>query len=238
MIYAAIMSGGMGSRMGISDMPKQYLDLCGKPIIVRTVEKFCLCSEIKRIAVFCPQEWQTYTKDILNSYMSDEIEISRIVIAAGGKTRHDTLGKALDFIIDNYGCADDDIIITHDAVRPFVNEGMIMDSVDKAAKCGAATLAVPATDTLVESQDATLVTGSLNRSIIYHCQTPQTFNLKKLKKLYDSFGEDDAEYVTDATQIFTLRGENVALAKGDRRNIKITYPHDLRIAEEILSEFK
>jgi len=130
MIFAAILAGGIGSRMGETDTPKQFLTLGDKPVIVHTIEKFAINSKFDKIIVLSPKNFINYTNDLIKEYFDDN---SRIVVLEGGKTRNDTLINAIEYINDNFDIDDDSIIVTHDSVRPFVTHRIIEDNI-KAAK--------------------------------------------------------------------------------------------------------
>ena len=118
MIYAGILAGGIGSRMNISNMPKQFLNIGDKPIIIHTIEKFLLCNKIDKIYVGVNPDWNSYLVDIIEkdyNYLVD-----KIVIVDGGKDRNSTILNVISAINNDNKITDDDILITHDAVRPFV----------------------------------------------------------------------------------------------------------------------
>ena len=115
MIYACILAGGIGSRMG-SEKPKQYINIGGKPIILHTAEKFCMCSEFRQILILCPEDWMEYTEGLIRKHIGED---SRIRILPGGETRNDTIQNAITYI-ESIGELDEDtVVVTHDAV--FVN---------------------------------------------------------------------------------------------------------------------
>ena len=124
--------------------------------------------------------------------------------------------------------------MTHDAVRPFVTYRIIKDNIDAAKKYGACDTVVPATDTIVESQDGVIISAIPDRSKLYQGQTPQSFNALKLQQLYRSLTDGEKEILTDAAKIFVIKGEPVELVRGETYNVKITYPYDLTVAEGLL----
>ncbi len=144
--------------------------------------------------------------------------------------------NAITQIEKEYETDDETIILTHDAVRPFVTHRIIEDNIKYAIEYGACDTVVPATDTIVQSEDNKFITTVPNRSKLYQGQTPQTFRLKKLKGLYESLSDEEKEILTDAAKIFAMKGEPVYLVEGEVSNIKITYPYDLRVAETLVKE--
>lgn len=230
--YAAILAGGSGTRMGNSETPKQFLELGGKPILIHTIEKFCIANCFDAVIVLCPEQWIRQTRDLLKKHCP--LFAESVVVVAGGATRNDTVMNAIACIEDGYQVDEGTVIVTHDAVRPFVSQRIIQENVEMARKCGACDTVIPATDTIVESRDATAISAIPDRRNLYQGQTPQSFNLRKLKSLVESLTEEEKGILTDTCKIFVLRGEEVALVRGDSSNMKITYPQDMRLAQALL----
>ncbi|MBQ1243571.1 MAG: 2-C-methyl-D-erythritol 4-phosphate cytidylyltransferase [Clostridia bacterium] len=235
MIYAVIAAGGIGSRMGNLEKPKQYLTLKDKPIIAHTVEKFYVNSYFQKVIILCPEQWVNHTKSIIKKHVGED---ERVVVLEGGSTRNETIMNAIKFIEETDGLNDDTIIVTHDAVRPFVSARIISENIEAALKYGATDTVVPATDTIVESQDGNIISNIPDRSKLYQGQTPQAFKAKLLKDLYYSLTEEEKDILTDACKIFSMKGHDVHLVEGEVHNIKITYPYDLRVAMTLLEEGK
>ncbi len=231
MIFASILAGGSGERMGSTEKPKQFLPLGEKPILIHTIEKFILNNKIDEIIVLTPKEWVSYTKDIVKKYIPNE----DITIIESGDLRIDTVKKAMDYINENYS-SDGHILITHDAVRPFVTHRIIDENIEATINHGVCNTIIPATDTIVKSVEGEFIDEIPNRAQLYHGQTPQSFKLDLLNELYDTLDKSQRETLTDACKIFTLNDVPVAIVKGDVSNIKITYPHDLKVANFILKE--
>ncbi len=233
MIYAVIAAGGIGSRMGNVEKPKQYITLKDKPIIAHTVEKFYVSDCFKKVIILCPEQWVNYTKEILQKYLPAD---DRVVVLQGGSTRNETIMNAIKHIEETDGLDDETIIVTHDAVRPFVSARIINENIEGAIKYGATDTVVPATDTIVESQNGATISNIPDRSKLYQGQTPQAFKAKLLKDLYYSLTEEEKDILTDACKIFSMKGYDVHLIDGEVHNIKITYPYDLRVAKALLDE--
>lgn len=231
MIYGAILAGGVGKRMGNAEKPKQFLTIGGKPIIVHTVEKFVVCDEFEKIIVLTPARWIEHTKNILAKHIPD---MSRIILTPGGDTRNETLMNAIAAIDEEGNLDDDTIIVTHDAVRPFVTYRIIKDNIETAGRVGACDTAFPATDTIVRSEDGKLINEIPDRAQLFQGQTPQSFKAKKLRDIYNSLTDDEKDILTDAAKIFVMKGEDVEIVRGESFNIKITYPYDIKVAETIL----
>lgn len=233
MVYGVILAGGVGSRMG-GDKPKQYMTLKGRPIIIYTIEKFFACPDFEKIIVLCPEQWEEHTKDLIKKYIAPAED--RIIVARGGETRNETIMNAVDIIEKSGDLDDDTIIVTHDSVRPFVTSRILSENIEACKKYGACDTVVKATDTIVESTNASSITAVPDRKYMYQGQTPQSFKAMKLKRLYNSLSVQEKEILTDAAKIFVLKGEPVALVDGEDFNIKITYPFDLRVAKSLLED--
>ncbi len=233
MIYAVVAAGGIGSRMGNLEKPKQYLTLKNKPIIAHTVEKFFVNSRFEKVIILCPEQWLSHTKNILSKHLPEN---DRVVVLRGGDTRNETIMNAIKYIEETDGLDDETIIVTHDAVRPFVTARIIEENIDAAIKYGATDTVVPATDTIVESLNKKTISNIPDRSKLYQGQTPQAFKAKLLKQLYYSLTEDEKDILTDACKIFSMKGYDVHLVDGEVHNIKITYPYDLRVAMALLED--
>ena len=233
MIFAAILAGGIGSRMGGTDTPKQFLTLGNKPVIIHTIEKFVINENIDKTIVLTPKNFINHTNNLIEQYIGENDDI---IVIEGGETRNDTLMNSIKYIDDNFGIDDDSIILTHDSVRPFVTHRIIEDNIEAARRYGACDTVIPATDTIVESVNGTTIESIPVRDYYYQGQTPQSFNIKKLFNLINSLTEDEANILTDACKIFTLKDEDVHLVNGEVTNIKITYPYDLKLANTILED--
>lgn len=244
MIYAEILAGGSGKRFGNKDLPKQYVMLGKKPIIIHTIEQFVINPKIDKIIVCTPKEWINYTEDLINKYIPncDSIEIT-----AGGDTRNETIINGAKYIEKKYGLTDKDVIITHDAVRPFINQRIIDDNIKAVKHMNAVDTAIPATDTIIDtgkneilgdSEEDFMIESIPNRNSLYYGQTPQSFNIKELMSTYNQLTDKEKEILTDACKIFVLKGKKVKIVKGETFNIKITTVFDLKMAEAILMESK
>lgn len=231
MNFAVILAGGIGSRMGNMEKPKQYLTIGDKPIIVHTLEKFYVNANFEKIIVLCPKQWMGHTKDLVKKYLKDE---ERVVVIQGGDTRNETIMNSIRYIEENYGLDDDTIIVTHDSVRPFVTHRIIEENLQFAREYGACDTVIAATDTIVESQNGQIISNIPDRSKMYQGQTPQSFNARELKEIYESLTEEEKNILTDAAKILVLKGKPVYLVEGEVFNIKITYPYDMRVAETLL----
>lgn len=233
MIYAEILAGGKGTRMGNVNMPKQFLTLNSKPIIIHTIEKFILNDRFDKILVMSPKEWINHTKDIIKKYIGED---NRLIVVEGGKDRNETIMNGIHYIEEQFGLGDDDIIVTHDSVRPFLTHRIIEENIDAALKYGAVDTVIEAIDTIIQSEDRDVISDIPIRDTMFQGQTPQSFNIKMLVEHYYSLDDMQKEILTDACKICALKGEKVKLVRGEVFNIKVTTPYDLKVANAILQE--
>lgn len=233
MIFAGIVAGGIGTRLG-SDIPKQFLMLGSKPIIVHTVEKFLMCSKLDSIFIGVHENWLPYAKDIFKKYgLTNE----KIFFSVGGKDRNLTIMNIISDIESKYGESDDHIIITHDAVRPFVSLRIIEENIDAALSIGACDTVVQSNDTIVESDENTSKISSIpNRKYMFLGQTPQSFNMLNLKEFFNKLSDSQKDELTDACKIFVLNNHPVKLVMGEYSNFKITTMNDYKIAKSLIGD--
>ena len=229
MIFAAILAGGRGTRMG-GDLPKQFLQINGVPILVRTVRAFLNCAIVDQIVVCVPDEFIAYTTEVLNGYSDTQ---GRAIVIEGGADRTGSLENACRFFERQENISLQDVLITHDCVRPFVTESMIVSSVESARKFGGATAAVPCVDTICVSKYGEVIESVPDRSKLYSVQTPQTFMFRDFCEILYSLSDDEKSRVTDASAVFRMRGRTVAISEGSSSNIKITHPSDITLAERL-----
>lgn len=231
MIYGEILAGGSGTRMGNTQMPKQFLTLGDKPIIVHTLEQFIINPKFNKLIVVCPKEWISYFNNILNKY---ELDKERIDVVAGGANRNESVINGCIHIKETYGITDKDIIVTHDAVRPFVTQRILDDNIKAAKKYGACDTIIPAVDTIVMSEDGKTLSNIPVRNECYQGQTPQSFKIKELMDTFDSLTAKEKNILTDSCKIYTIKNKPVAIVMGELYNIKITTLYDFKIANAIL----
>lgn len=231
MVYAGILSGGIGTRMQSPDMPKQYMELGDKPILIHTIDPFLINPRIDEVIVAVPRPWVSYSIDLIRRHYPSQ---EKLYLIAGGETRNETLMRILEDIETRNGIKDEDVIVSHDAIRPFVSERIINDNIDAVLEHSAVDTVMPANDTIVESTDGVRITSIPLRDHMYQGQTPQSFHIRTLKQLYGELTEDELSILTDAAKIFVLKGRYVHLVRGDYSNLKITTPYDLKVANALL----
>ena len=230
MIFGAILAGGTGTRMGL-DKPKQFLMLGDKPIIIHTIEKFLLCNKIDHVYVGIHPDWIDYTQDLIDKYISID---KNVVLVSGGTDRNSTIFNIVDAIETEFGEDEEHIIVTHDSVRPFVTLRIIEENVEAASKFGAFDTVVGAVDTIVVSEDGNTISNIPDRRMMFQGQTPQSFKMSMIKKLYYDLTETEKEVLTDACKICCVRNVPVKLVRGEVSNMKITTIDDMKMAKAMI----
>lgn len=220
---AIITAAGSGLRLG-SATPKQFLKVCGIPVLARTIEVFQKSAAIDQIIVVVPADYRQQTQDLINKYQLTKVR----QIVNGGEERQNSVKAGLDFISEDQG-----LVIVHDGVRPFITTPIIERCINTAAKTGAAMAAVPVSDTIKEgNQDAT-VRHTIDRSFLYQAQTPQVVEINILRRAMAE-AEEKSFTGTDEASLLEEIGIPMTMVEGSERNIKITRPEDLVIAEALL----
>lgn len=237
MIYAEILAGGKGTRMGNTEMPKQFLKIGNKPVLIHTVEKFLLQPRFDKIMIVSPAAWISHTRDILERYITSEL-LDKVHICPGGSDRNESIMSGIKYIEENFGLNKEDIIVTHDAVRPFITNRIIEDNIDMALEYGATDTVIPAYDTIIKSENKDFVDEIPFRDYMYQGQTPQSFNIEKLKELYYSLSDEEKVVLTDAAKIFVIKNEKVKMVQGEIFNMKITSQYDLEVANMLVNTNK
>lgn len=222
-IYAIIVAGGSGSRMK-SEIPKQFLPLNNKPILIHTVEKFLQVPDIQVIVVLPKNDieyWHeiTATNEIIQSYKN------AIKITVGGASRFQSVKNGLNTI------ETDGLVAVHDGVRPLINLEIIQNSFQVAAQKGSAVTSVWVKDS-VRQVDNNGESNALDRTKLKLVQTPQTFQINLMKR---AFEVEEQPFFTDCASVLEYAGEKITLIDGAYENIKITTPEDMLVAEAFLS---
>lgn len=237
MIYGEILAGGKGTRMGNTPLPKQFLPIANRPIVLQTIDQFLLHEEFRMIFVVVPEDWMIYAKDLISKY-SEEYK-KKIQIVKGGGDRNSTVMNGIAAIREKFGIEDDDIVVTHDAVRPFVSYRIIEENIKAAQRVGAADTAIPAIDTIVKVDTEKLMIDEIpERKIMYQGQTPQSFNINELQNAYDSMTDQEKNILTDAAKILRLQNKEVFIVEGEQQNFKITTSFDYQLAKSLVSKRK
>ena len=224
MNYALILAGGTGQRMKTSGMPKQFLEVYGKPIIVYTLETFERNEEIDEIVIPCNKGWIGHLQELV-----DRFHITKVKhIVEGGKTRSDSALAGLRAV--EGGFEDGDIVVIHDGVRPLVQQQTISKNIETARQYGNAMTVKANVETIVVTKtDSATWDDFKSRSIAYTLTSPQSFRARELVSALEEANslEDDAVLpLLDASLVYARLGKEIHLVIEDGNNIKITTPED------------
>ncbi len=232
MNYAIILAAGVGQRMRNGGLPKQFLKLMGKPIVIYTLEKFEQCDEIDKVIVVCHGSYTDYMQNLLNLYQIKKVE----QIIVGGSDRQSSLQRGLDEII-TLGGTDGDIVVIHDGVRPLVSPTIIHENIRVAKQYGCAITVHPVTETVViTDNDDARMENFKKRADTYSMTAPQTFQLGKIIEAYKKTNnmEQNEMPLLDAAMVYAETGGDVHLVKEQGANIKITTPEDYYFLKAML----
>ena len=221
-----IPAAGSGTRRG-SFKPKPFIILGDKPIIWHTINAFLKLDSLIQIIIPTSKEWLNEVEIICESLPKNKVQFDVIV---GGSERQFSINNGLKFLHD-----DVDLVAVHDAVRPFIDWHLIKKVCKRALTYGGAIVGVPAKDTIKKVGENQTIIDTPNRTLLWQAQTPQIFRRELLTKAYNSAIEKDFFGTDDASLVERIGGD-IKIVEGDRKNLKITYPIDLKIAEMILKE--
>ncbi|WP_312647386.1 IspD/TarI family cytidylyltransferase [Aminipila sp.] len=223
-----ILAGGIGTRMGQIERPKQFIEIYGKPIVVHTIEAFEMHKDIDQIAVVCLKEWMESLRGLIRRY-----ELSKVQwIIEAGETRQDSTNNALNHLRNV--CNDDDILIIHDAARPLISSRIITENIIETKKSGAVDTVISATDTIVCSLDGKRINDIPKRKNFFLGQTPQSFKYSVITNAYDTITDEKRREATDDCKIVKAYGHEISLVMGDKINFKITTSDDLMMLKAML----
>ena len=253
-VFVILPAAGLGTRMlaaspGVRPLPKQFLELAGVPILIHTLRAFAQVPSITMLCVAVRTSERERLAALLEEYGAAEPTLlAKVQIVAGGDTRQESVARALREVValagavgENPGAAGesgDDIVLVHDAVRPLIAPALIERTIDAVVRYGAAIVGLPATDTIKQVErtaHGARVTATIPRECIVQAQTPQGFRLELLKR---AFAEAEAEGFcgTDEASVVERAGIEVSVVQGSPRNMKVTQPGDLELAEFYLAQ--
>ena len=223
MDYIIIVAGGKGLRMG-SDIPKQFLPIGGKPVLMRTLERFRAYSSALQIILVLPEAQQDYWRQLCEEYHFD-VEHQ---IANGGQTRFHSVQNGLALVPDDA----EGVVGVHDGVRPFPSIEVIRNCYETARTAKAVIPVIPVVETVRQlMSDGQVSSRTVPRDEYRLVQTPQTFDIQLLKAANEQPYNDG---FTDDASVVESYGYAITLVEGNRENIKITTPYDLKIAEVLI----
>jgi len=224
MNHAIILAGGTGSRTGLS-FPKQFALIGGKPCIAMTISSFDTHPDIDSIILVCHPDHIS----VLNGIIAENNYSKIKGVFPGGKTRQESSWNGINAQV----YSPDDIILIHDAARPFVSSDVIRRVISASLEYGAALPAIPPTDSLFTVSEGNMI-GQIDRSTIFCAQTPQGFRFSIIKEAHESAIAGNRDTATDDAGLVMRSGLNPRVVEGSETNIKITTARDLIYAEAIL----
>ncbi len=203
------------------DIPKQFVNVYNRPIIVYTMETFQHHPEIDTIMVACLKGWENMVEAYAKQFHISKLEW----VIPGGRTGQETSKLAVDRLMEE--CSPEDIIIIHDAIRPMVSDAIISDSIYTCKKKGMGVAAVTSMDNVMMTDDGVTGRLSISRYAFRRIQTPQTYFLGELKKAHEEALEKGIEHENDTNNIISRLGRNVHFSKGSDKNLKINTVEDV-----------
>ncbi|MEW6066771.1 MAG: 2-C-methyl-D-erythritol 4-phosphate cytidylyltransferase [Nitrospirota bacterium] len=224
MIVAVVPAAGIGKRFG-SGANKPFLHLCGKPLIIWSLETLHSVNAVREIIPVLKEEDMEQGRKIFESYGFSKIKR----ISPGGKERQDSVYNGLKLVEDK-----DCMVIIHDGVRPLIGKDLVEKLIDELKDFDGAVLSVPVKDTIKEAEDE-IVKKTLKRDSLWAIQTPQIFSFRTISGAYEKAIEEGF-YATDDAALVEKYGGNIKIVMGSYRNIKITTPEDMAIAEFLLTK--
>ena len=225
--YVVLLAGGVGKRMG-SSVPKQFIEVNGKPIIAYSIENFQRNPQIDKIVVVCVKDWIDKLKEIIAKYSLSKVEW----IIEGGSTGHDSIRNGVFFLKDKL--RPDDFIIVHDAVRPILPQKAIDEVIRVAHEKGNASSSIACHPPIVYTEDFESGITDVDREHVMLTASPQAFKYSLALKCYEQAERENRHDFTFTSSLLIHYGERVYFAKGTTSNIKITTKEDIALFEALL----
>lgn len=231
MNYAIILAGGVGQRMRSSGLPKQFLEVFQKPIIIYTLERFDNNKMIDGIVVSCNGQWIDYLNNLLKKWQIKKV----IAVVSGGKTRQDSVKNGLSALEGN-NVKNDDIIIVHDGVRPLIEINVIDENISVAKRYGSAMTVSPVIESVVVTKsDEARFEDFKKRDDTYSLTSPQSFQFGIINSLYkESSNMQSTIPILDSALAYTFLGNSIHIVRENSKNIKVTTPEDYYILKALL----
>lgn len=226
--YVILLAGGVGKRLG-AEIPKQFIEVKGKPIIVHTIERFQQNQQIDSIVVVCVKDWIEYLRRIIDQFSLTKVKW----IIEGGKTSHDSIRNGVFFLQDKID--NDDYIIVHDAVRPVLPQKAIDEVIRVAHENGNASSSIVCHPPIVYTNDGMSGVTDVDREHVMLTASPQAYKFSLALKCYQKAEQENYHDSTFTSSLLIRYGERVYFAKGTTSNIKVTQKEDLALFEALLN---
>lgn len=230
MNYALIFAGGVGSRMNSKAIPKQFLKIHGKPIIIHTIEHFDSNASIDKICVICVSGWIDYLKGLLEKYGIRKVSW----VLPGGKTSSESQYIGLKEIATTIEHPDNDIVLIHDGVRPMITSELIDKCIDGVKEFGSAITVAPATETIIRATDDGIIKDTIKRSECQLARAPQSFYLSEILAAHERAMSEGIDDFIDSTSLMLYYGKVLHTVECGAENIKVTTPSDFYICRALL----
>ena len=229
---ALIIAGGVGARMK-QDIPKQFINVQDKPVIIYTLEAFQRHKSIDAIYAVCLEGWQ----DILIAY-AKQFGITKLeAVVKGGDTGQQSIRNGLFELAKKYH-DDDDIVLIHDSIRPMVSEDIITDNIKVCREYGNATVVIPCTSVMLKTEGSVVSNDQIPRENLKITQTPQSFFINELIEVHKEAINKNLLPSIASCALYIEMGKKVYLSKGSEKNIKLTTPEDIEIFQALLKAEK
>lgn len=227
MNIAIILSGGIGSRME-SNLPKQYIEVSGRPIIEYCLERFAGNPRVAGIIIAVAEEWRSYVETVVSRVLFSV----PVYYSTPGEVRQETIYNALKVAAYHY--SDEDVVVIHDAARPLVSTRLIDACVDACVEYDVGMPVLPVKDTIYQSADGRTITSLLPRETLYAGQAPEAFRLGKYLHAHEAMSHEELLQINGSSEIAYKQGLTIKLIPGEETNFKITTPEDLKRFEQLI----
>jgi len=223
--HLLVPAAGLGKRLLRSE-PKALVEVAGEPLLVHTLRRFAPLGLVRDALIMVPlHHEQAFRTAIDRAFPAAHVQLS-----PGGAERQQSVARGLDAL-----STEDGIVIIHDAARPFVDPDTVREAINEARKHGAATVATPCVDTVLQATTDQFLENTPDRTRLWACQTPQVFRIDLLREAHRRAAQEGRRYTDDATLV-RAHGARVRIISGSPRNFKVTTPEDLGYAEFLLRE--
>ena len=229
-VFVILPAAGIGTRMASAGAPKQFLSLGGLPVMLHSLRTFLSVPQVSGLFIAVREPEQERLRELLTEHQL----VDRINIVNGGDSRQDSVANALAALPST---SNTDIVLVHDVVRPLIDTATIERTIEAIERHGAAIVGMPATDTIKQVErtaDGALITATIPREIIVHAQTPQGALVPLMRRAFAEAQADEFSG-TDEASLLERAGVPVYVVPGNARNLKVTQPGDLEVAEFYLA---
>ncbi|MCC8137787.1 MAG: 2-C-methyl-D-erythritol 4-phosphate cytidylyltransferase [Clostridiales bacterium] len=231
MVFALILSGGIGTRMRQDGFPKQYIKVNKKPVLIYTLEKFEQCSMIDQVILVADEQWKEKILEWL-----DEYHIKKITaFAKPGSSRQGSIVNGLSACVHISGKQEDRVVI-HDAARPMVSDTLITECLKQLDTYDGCMPVLPINDTVYQSNDGKSITHLLDRNTLFAGQAPEAFKLMRYWEINRNATEEEINNTRGTSEIAYRNGLNISLIPGEDINFKLTTPADLEHFKALMGE--